>query len=264
MKKLIITGISSILLTQPLPVYASLAPVEIECESRGGEGDSLFSSFTSGSRGGGGEWEEAGRDSLLSDISDIASFFTDLISGLVGSFNIAKVVDIHKLFTEIMSGNLPEEAGLSNASENNIAESYLHREDFAKSLQRKGAVATVEDTTLGEQAQEKTLENCLFANEATQIIFELGEDSQNLDTSQQILQNISGQLGQKSSIDQLIKEELTLIRQDLALTTVLDSQIAQQVHESNLSERRAHISSRNLVVLNGGLITLPGGGLWQE
>ena len=256
--RLIITGIASlILLIQPMGAYAvNSAPVEIECESGGREG-SLFASSL-GSEGG---LEDRGGDSLMSEMT---SFFTDLMGSLGGSFNLAKVVDIYQLFTKIMAGSLPEEAGLSNASENNIAESYLQREDFAKSLQRKGAIATVEDTTLGEEAQEKTLENCLFANEATQIIFELGEDSQNLDTSQQILQNISGQLGQKSSIERLMKEELTLIRQDLALTTVLDSQIAQQVHESNLSERRAHISSRNLVVLNGGLITLPGGGLWQE
>jgi hypothetical protein len=248
MKKLLITGIAfSILLIPPIPMYASLAPFEIECASGGGEG----------------EWEEAGGDSLLSDINDIASFFTDLISGLVGSFNIAKVVDIHKVFTEIMSGNLPEEVAVSNAAENNLPNSYAHRKDRAETLQRKAAIATVEDTTLGEQAQQQTLENCLFVNDATNIIFELGEDSQNLDTSQQILQNISGQLGQKGTIDHLMKEELTLIRQDLALSTVLEAQIAEELHQRNLSERRAHIASKNLVILQNGLVTLPGG-LWQE
>ena len=254
MNKLITTGlVSSILLTQSIAVYAALAPpLAIECESSGGEDTLLASSSGDGSDTGGGDL-----------LGELTTLFTDLVSGLVGSFNLAKVVDLHQLFNQVMSGTLAEEVALSNASENNLPQSYAHRADWGKSLQRQAAIATVTDTTLGEDAQVQTRENCLFANDATEIIFELGEDSQSLDTSQQILQNISGQLGQRATIDHLIKEELTLMRQDLALTTVLDAQIAQQIHESNLSERRANVSSRNLVVVNGGLVTLPGG-LWEQ
>lgn len=245
--------VSALLFTQSWGLSATLVPpVEIECESSEAE-DSLWASpLENGTEAAGGDL-----------LGELTTWFTDLVSGLVGSFNWAKVVDLHQLFRQIMSGTLTEEMALSNGAENNLPQSYSQREDFAKSLQRKAAIATVEDTTLGEQAQAQTRDNCLFADEASEIIFELGEDSQSLDTSQQILQNISGQLGQQGTLDHLIKEELTLMRQDLALTTVLSAQIAQQIHESNLAQRRTNVSSRNLVVVNGGLVTLPGG-LWQE
>lgn len=237
----------STLLIQPLVGYAvTLAPTEIECES---EGDSLLTSDDGGSE-----------DNF---VGEIVSFFTDLINGLVGQHNIAKVVDIHQIFRKVMSGNLPEDAALSNASENNLSNSYAQRKDYAETLQRKAAVATVEDTTLGEAAQELTKENCIFANDATEIIYELGEESQNMDTSQHILQNISAQLGQKGTVDNLMKEELTLMRQDLALSAVLQSQIAEGINKSNIVQRREKIASQNYELLNNALITLPGG-LWEE
>jgi hypothetical protein len=243
MKKLITTPLLSFILLMPsIPLYASLAPVDIECEL--GEEDSLLS-------------EEIETD------SDITTLFTDLIDGILSSFNLAKVVDIYQVFTNIMGGELPEEVALSNASENNLPQSYAHRKDFAETMTRTGAIATVQDTTLGPEAQEKTRENCLFANDATELIFDLGEESQSLDTSQQILQNISGQLGQQSTVELIAKEELTLIRQDLGLSTILEAQIAEELHQSNLSQRRAKIATQNLTILQNGLVILPGG-LWEE
>ncbi len=239
------TGISSIfilmLVTETYPIQALTSPLAVECSSEIGGEDSVFSGFT-----------------------EFNSFFDDLIDTLTGGFNLAGVVDLWRVFVSIMQSETPEEAALSSSAENNLEESYANREDYARQMERMGVLVTVEENTLGTDAQQKTVDSCNFTNEATQVIYDLGEESQELDTSQQILQNISAQLAQEATISNLLKEEITLIRQENALQTVLASQAAQQLHEWNLSQRRENISSRNLTVVNGALIVMPGSTVWQE
>ena len=204
---------------------------------------------------------QGGIGGLGGTLNNITSFFTDMVTGLIDDFNISHVVNVHQIFNEVMSGDLPPETIIANAIENNLPNSYTQRKDFAETLQRKATIATVEDTTLGQGAQEKTLENCLYVTDATNNIYDLGQQSLTLDTSQQILQNISAQMGQKASVDQVMKEEFTRMRQDLALGTVLQSQIAEEIHESNITERRASIAGKNLESMNAGSLSIPGG-LW--
>ena len=54
------------------------------------------------------------------------------------------MVNVHQIFNEIMSGDLPPETILANAIENNLPNSYTQRKDYAETLQRKAAIATVE------------------------------------------------------------------------------------------------------------------------
>ena len=238
-------------------------PTSIECQSQQASTlapSSAFAFFPSTSLPTQNVIQE-GIGGMQGTLSNMVSFFSDMVDGLIDDFNLANVVNVYEIFNEIMSGDLPPETIIANAIENNLPNSYTQRKDYAETLQRKAAIATVEDTTLGQRAQEKTLENCFYVTEATNNIYDLAQESLTLDTSQQILQNISAQMGQKASVDQVMKEEFTRIRQDLALGTVLQSQIAEEVHESNTTERRASIAGKNLESLNAGSLSVPGG-LW--
>ena len=247
-------GSSSNVITSPIPIKCQSQQASILSPS------SAFNFFSSTSLPT-QNVTQGGIGGFGGTLNNIASFFTDMVSGLIDDFNISNVVNVHQIFNEIMSGDLPPETIIANAIENNLPNSYTQRKDYAETLQRKGVLATLEDTTLGQGAQEKTLENCLYVTEATNNIHDLGQESLTLDTSQQILQNISAQMGQKASVDQVMKQEFSRMRQDLALSTVIQSQIAEELHESNITERRASITGKNLEALNAGSLTIPGG-LW--
>ena len=188
--------------------------------------------------------------------------FTDWVSGLIGDFNFSNVINVQDILRNIMSGlDLPSEFDLSTAVESNQENSFAQRKDYGESMQRNGVLASVEDATLSDEAQQKTVDDCLFIENTTQAIYDLGEDSQNLDTTQQIMQNISAQLGQQASVDSLLSEDTTQIRQSLALSATLQSQIATKLHEQNVIDRRNVVSSKNLESSGAGGINMPGG-LW--
>jgi hypothetical protein len=237
------------------------SPTSIECESQQASTFSIPSSAFAFFPSTNLPTQNITQGGIGGTVGNIVSFFTDMVSGLIDDFNISNVVNVQQIFNQIMSGELPPETIMANAIENNLPNSYTQRKDYAETLQRKAAIATVEDTTLGQAAQEKTLDNCLYVTDATNKIYDLAQESLTLDTSQQILQNISAQMGQKASVDQVMKEEFTRIRQDLALGTVLQSQVAEEIHESNIAQRRASIAGKNLESLNAGSLTMPGG-LW--
>lgn len=225
------------------PSTNSLAPVPLECQSDTG----VFNSGSLGGRSGSGSG---------------GTLFTDWISGVISQFNFSNVVNVQDIFRNIMSGiDLPSEFDLSTAVESNQENSFAQRKDYGESMQRNGVLASVEDATLSDEAQQKTAEDCEFIVETTQSIYELGEDSQGLDTTQQIMQNISAQLGQQASVESLLSEDTTQIRQSLALSATLQSQIATKLHEQNIIDRRNVISSKNLESSGAGGINMPGG-LW--
>ncbi len=229
----------------------SLTPVPLECESDTGAFIDTGSLGGSGGSSGGGSGGSSG-----------GTVFTDWVSGLIGDFNFSNVINVQEILRNIMSGiDLPSEFDISTAVESNQENSFAQRKDYGESTQRNAVLATVEDATLSDEAQQKTVDDCNFVVDTTQAIYDLGEDSQGLDTTQQIMQNISAQLGQQASVDSLMSEDTTQIRQSLALSATLQSQIATKLHEQNVTERRNVTSSKNLESAGAGGINVPGG-LW--
>ncbi|WP_337884498.1 hypothetical protein [Fischerella thermalis] len=197
-------------------------------------------------------------------IDDVRSFvrgdffgsITKYIQNAIGS---QEVPDLDQVVSQIMTGSFPEDAATSTKFENNLANSYAIRQDLANQSERVGAISVAQTKTLSKTAQQKSkvrLEQS--ANSALESA-QMADDSQNSDTSQQILQNISQQLKNNATIAHFQLQEASQARQDRALVLTLGAQTAQELNVANTRERQSMIATGNTTVAQGALLIMPGG-----
>jgi hypothetical protein len=202
-------------------------------------------------------------------INDVRSFFrgdlfgniTQLVQSRIGS---VEVPDLGQVVSQIMTGSFPEDGVTSSKFENNLTNSYAIRLDLANQSERVGAVGTAQAQTMSKAAQDKSkirLSQSAFSEiESSQM----SDDSQNSDTSQQILQNISKQLKNSATIANLQFQEASQARQDRALGLTLTAQAAQELNAANTRERQSAIATGNSAVSQGSLLVMPGGSVLGE
>lgn len=192
---------------------------------------------------------------------DLFGGITQLVQNAIGAVQIP---DIGQVVSEIMKGSLPEDAALATKLENNVANSYAIRQDAAQMSERVGALQVAQTQTLSKTAQEQSKTTREFSTTNANESAQMAADSQNSDTSQQILQNISAQLKNQSAIADLQMKEASLARQDRALQLTLTAQAAQELNAANIRERQSAIASGNAAVAQGALLFMPGGTVLGE
>lgn len=195
--------------------------------------------------------KEASAFDILSFLSDISSY----ISGGVGPSNLS---DFFKLFLGSMESQMPADGEFSSAAENGLANSYSIRQEIASDYERGGILYQIQEKNLGENAQIEAEDAISTSQSASDDNLQLAQDSQTTDVSQQILQNISMQLGNLGTINNSLMQQNTRARQEQALGTVLNAQLAKQMAENNTLQRRSAIASQNSIIRQSALISLPG------
>ncbi len=202
-------------------------------------------------------------------IDDVRSFvrgdffgnIKQLVQNSIGSVDIP---DLGQVVSEIMKGSLPEDGITSNKLENNLANSYAIRQDLANQSERLGAVEAAQLKTLSKNAQQKSLDTLELSAFEDIESSQMSDDSQNSDTSQQILQNISKQLKNNTSISNLLLQEANQARQDKALGLTLTAQAAQELNAANTRERQSAIATGNRAISQGSLLMMPGGSVFSQ
>lgn len=197
-------------------------------------------------------------------IKDVRSFvqgdlfggITQLLQNAVGAVQIP---DIGQVVSQIMKGSLPEDASFATKLENNVSNSYAIRQDAAQMSERVGALQVAQTQTLSKTAQDKSKATIDYSAASATESEQMARDSQNTDTSQQILQNISNQLKNSADIANLQMLEASQARQDRALQLTLNAQAARELNAANIRERQSAISSGNAATAQSGLLTMPGG-----
>ncbi|MBD2181014.1 hypothetical protein H6S82_11945 [Planktothrix sp. FACHB-1355] len=197
-------------------------------------------------------------------IKDVRSFvqgdlfggITQLVQNAVGAVQIP---DIGQVVSQIMKGSLPEDASFATKLENNVSNSYAIRQDAAQMSERVGALQVAQTQTLSKTAQDKSKATIDYSAASATESEQMARDSQNTDTSQQILQNISNQLKNSADIANLQMLEASQARQDRALQLTLTAQAARELNAANIRERQSAISSGNAATAQSGLLTMPGG-----
>ncbi|MEO0686341.1 MAG: hypothetical protein AAFY76_15210 [Cyanobacteria bacterium J06649_11] len=177
-------------------------------------------------------------------IDDVRSFvrgdffgnIKQLVQNSIGSVDIP---DLGQVVSEIMKGSLPQDGVTSNRLENNLPNSYAIRQDLANQSERLGAVEVSQSKTLSKDAQQKSFETLELSANSEIESSQMSDDSQNSDTSQQILQNISQQLKNNATIANLQYQEASQARQDRALGLNLTAQVAQELNAANIGDRRS-------------------------
>jgi len=191
---------------------------------------------------------------------DLFSPITNLINSTIGAFQIP---DISKLWNQIIGGSAIQDPGAiwSEILENktNGQSSYGIREDIGKDTTRNVVTEIANQTTLSQTAQTQMAQIQQANQQNTQKIISLGEESQTLDVTQQILQNLSQQTALNSQINQRIFQETQQARIDRALNNTLIAQTAKELAAINTADRRKSIATGNAMTQQAGLLMMPGG-----
>lgn len=202
-------------------------------------------------------------------IKDVRSFVQgDLFGGITqlvqNAIGAVQIPDIGQVVSQIMKGSLPEDASFATKLENNVSNSYAIRQDAALLSERVGALQVAQTQTLSKTAQDKSKATIDYSAASATESEQMARDSQNTDTSQQILQNISNQLKNSADIANLQMLEASQARQDRALQLTLTAQAARELNAANIRERQSAISSGNAATAQSGLLTMPGGAVLGE
>ena len=211
----------------------------------------------------GATFNENSSNEIQGFIDDVRSFvrgdffgnIKQLVQNSIGSVDIP---DLGEVVSEIMKGSLPQDGVTSNRLENNLPNSYAIRQDLANQSERVGAVEVAQSKTLSQNAQQQSLKTLELSANSEVESNQMSDDSQNSDTSQQILQNISNQLKNNTTISNLLLQEANQARQDKALGLTLTAQAAQELNAANTRERQSAIATGNRAVSQGSLLMMPG------
>ncbi len=193
--------------------------------------------------------------------SDIGDFFGGL-ENIVGDFVSSKIPDISKIIELIFSSGAEGVAELPSKEQSEILEgspeSYPISETEADAVVREVLVKTVESSTLSEEGQTKLKETAVFVQETVESSVNLGEDSQNRDVTQQILQNLSQQEAISATRQGVIVQQNQQAQIDRAISNILNAQQAEELNAINTAKRREEIGTANLTVRQWGMLRLPG------
>ena len=217
----------------------------------------------------GATFNENSSNEIQGFIDDVRSFvrgdffgnIKQLVQNSIGSVDIP---DLGQVVSEIMKGSLPQDGVTSNRLENNLPNSYAIRQDLANQSERVGAVEVSQSKTLSKDAQQQSFETLELSANSEIESSQMSDDSQNSDTSQQILQNISQQLKNNATIANLQYQEASQARQDRALGLNLTAQVAKELNAANIGDRQSQIATGNRAVSQGSLLMMPGGSVLDQ
>ncbi|MFB2880650.1 hypothetical protein [Floridanema aerugineum] len=205
-------------------------------------------------------------------IGDIGGFVQNELFGtlnqiLSSSLGAIKIPDLNQVSSQIIKATTSSTAGtqLSDLLETKSSKldgkgSYTIMSELDGQAQRNAAIGIANGSTLSQQAQTNSRQILEATKQNTQQNVQLGEESQTLDVTQQILQNLSQQTALNAQVNERILLEAQQSRTDRAINNVLLSQAAKEISALNTSERRSSIASGNQASLQAGMLMLPGGG----
>lgn len=136
--------------------------------------------------------------------------------------------------------------------------SLATREDLNKEVQRAAVIATANGSTLSRSAQEQSAQALEVAQQATEQSITLGQDSQNSDVSQHILQNLSAQTALSQTTQESLLREAHGNRVLGAQNNLLTAQAASELTAMHTTGRREKISTHNQATVGSAMMTLPG------
>ncbi|MGK7875421.1 MAG: hypothetical protein AB4426_19610 [Xenococcaceae cyanobacterium] len=173
-----------------------------------------------------------------------------------------EIPDLGQIFSDIFgNGQNTNENGaeLSGILENKPGDSYSIQEDLAEKTEQDVATQIANDATLSPEAQT-TLKTTAKAVEANVIeSVQLGEESQNLDVTQQIMQNLSRQAALNAERQGTIIQQNQQAQVDRALANLLNAQQAEELSEENTAQRRENAAAGRASTTQAGLLQMPGG-----
>lgn len=208
-------------------------------------------------------------DQFIGDVrgfvqNDLFGTLNELLSSSLGAI---KIPDLSQVSREILNAPTSRYEGtqLSDQLENKLGSSDSQgstaiMSELDRQAQRNTAIGIADGSTLSEEAQAQSRSVLQATEQDTTQNVQLAEESQSLDVSQHILQNLSQQTALNAQVNARVLQEAQQARTDRAINNVLLSQAAQEISAINTSDRRGSITSGNQASSQAGMLMLPGGG----
>ncbi len=193
-------------------------------------------------------------------VTNLPKTFENVLNGALGAFGIPDLKQAtDQADSTPTSSN--EATALSELLENQQSGqgSYAIRNDIAGKASRDTALGIAYSATLSQQAQQDLTQRAQQASQQTQENTQLGQESQSLDVTQQILQNLSLQTALNGQVNHDMLKEAQQGRVDRAIANTLSAQQARDLSMITTTDRRKSIAAGNAATQQTGLMTLPGG-----
>ncbi|MDJ0903202.1 MAG: hypothetical protein QNJ55_30830 [Xenococcus sp. MO_188.B8] len=202
-------------------------------------------------------------DTIFSNLPDSILSFLGGFQQTVDDFVSSKIPDIGKIIDIVFNSELEEgEADLPSRQQSETLEgtpnSYAISESETDAVVREILVETVESSSLNESAQTNLKQTAVLVQKTVDESVNLGDDSQNRDVTQQILQNLSQQEAISATRQGIIVQQNQQAQVDRAISNILNAQQAEELAAINAAKRREEIGTTNLTVRQWGLLRLPG------
>ena len=198
-------------------------------------------------------------DNLPGGLQEFLGGLEDTVEDFVSS----KIPDIGKIIDIIFNREVSEgKTDLPSRQQSETLEGnpngYAISEAETDAVVREVLVETVSSTTLNESAQTNLKQTAVQVQKSVGESVDLGQDSQNRDVTQQILQNLSQQEAISATRQGIIVQQNQQAQVDRAISNMLNAQQAEELAGINAAKRREDIGTANLTVRQWGLIRLPG------
>ncbi|GFE69099.1 hypothetical protein [Chroococcus sp. FPU101] len=189
----------------------------------------------------------------LGNVSNLYNQFSQWIE----QFTNYELPNWEEIQEQAMNGNNQSEGQEQSAIyEGKTVPTYRMRMDTAEYELREQTSQYAQESTLSEDAQEATQEELDALQENLETQQNLSEDSQNSDTTQQILQNVSKQLALSSEQQGYLIQNAKKNSVDQATQILLFKQQAEHIAQETTAKRREANSTYNSIIGQAGLVTI--------
>lgn len=197
------------------------------------------------------------------NIANLFGFDSGAISQLLQSTLAGLgIPDLAQLTATIFQGGGDNTAPskLAASLENRTAQpSFSIKADLAQSSERDAGRGTAYGSVLSQQAQARGKQTLATVGNAASQSNALAQEAQGLDVTQQILQNVSLQMGQQAQIEAAQFGEAQQARIDRAQDLLLQSQMAESITGRNVADRRNETTTARSAARGMTWLNLPGG-----
>lgn len=142
--------------------------------------------------------------------------------------------------------------------ENKSVPTYEIQQDELEKAKTDSAYEVANKTTLDSAAQERLKETSQAVQSNLEANQQLGQESQELDASQQILQNLSQQVVLEAEQQATIIQQNQQAQVDRAINNIIAAQATEELAEANTSRRRQDAAAAATATTQWGLIRMAG------
>lgn len=195
---------------------------------------------------------------LFSIVSEVYSLDIPLEVGELGIPDPGRAQD--SLNEEFDSFDVDESSIIDDSLGSKLGDSgsFALREDYQRKWLAELVGGVAEETGLSKEAQEVSSESIEESQKAKETSVELAQQSDRTDTSQEILRNISNQLSQSHTTDDLLYRAIEQSQLTESADAAISAQIAEGIQEQQTFEQREK-DNVNGKTLNGwGFVLIPG------